>query len=159
MPVRVGIGYDVHPFGATRPLVLGGVTIPHASGLRGHSDGDAVVHAVIDALLGAAAMGDIGRLFPDSDDRWADVDSLNLLAVVMDRLTRAGYRVGNVDATVVTEAPRLAPHVDRIRERMAQALGIDIGAVSIKAKTNEQMDAVGAGEGLKVVAVAALEGP
>lgn len=159
MTVRFGIGYDVHAFGATRPLILGGVTIPHSSGLQGHSDGDAVVHAVIDALLGAAAMGDIGRLFPDSDDRWAGVDSLNMLAVVVDRLAGAGYRVGNVDATVVTETPKLTPHVDRIRERMARALGIAVGAVSIKAKTNEQMDAVGAGKGLKVFAVAALEGP
>lgn len=156
MPARFGIGYDAHSFGAERPLVLGGVEIPHDSGLVGHSDGDAVAHAVIDALLGAAAMGDIGRLFPDTDPRWRNADSLALLEEVRGRLWAARLAVGNVDVTVITERPKLAPYVDRMRERLAAVLGVPIGAVSIKAKTNEGMDAVGAGRGLQVFAVAAI---
>lgn len=157
MSVRFGIGYDAHTFGADRPFVLGGVDIPHDTGLRGHSDGDAVAHAIIDALLGAAAMGDIGRLFPDTDARWKDADSMELLAHVKHRLIGERYSVGNVDVTVITELPRLAPHIDRMRARMAQALGIEVAAISIKAKTNEGMDAVGEGRGLQVFAVASLE--
>jgi 2-C-methyl-D-erythritol 2,4-cyclodiphosphate synthase len=157
MSVRFGIGYDAHTFGADRPLVLGGVEVPHDSGLHGHSDGDAIAHAVIDALLGAAAMGDIGRLFPDTDPRWKDADSMSLLVEVKRLLAEGRFRVGNVDATVITEAPRLAPHIDRIRARMARALGLEIAAVSVKAKTNEGMDAVGEGRGLQVFAVASLE--
>lgn len=157
MSVRFGIGYDAHLFGADRPLVLGGVEIPHDTGLRGHSDGDAIAHAVIDALLGAAAMGDIGRLFPDTDARWKDADSMKLLADVKHRLMGARYLVGNVDVTVITEVPRLAPHIDRIRARVAQVLGVEVAAVSVKAKTNEGMDAVGEGRGLQVLAVASLE--
>jgi 2-C-methyl-D-erythritol 2,4-cyclodiphosphate synthase len=156
VPARFGIGYDAHSFGAERPLVLGGVEIPHDSGLVGHSDGDAVAHAVIDALLGAAAMGDIGRLFPDTDPRWRNADSLALLEEVRGRLWAARLAVGNVDVTVITERPKLAPYVDRMRERLAAVLGVPIGAVSIKAKTNEGMDAVGAGRGLQVFAVAAI---
>ena len=156
MPARFGIGYDAHSFGAERPLVLGGVEIPHDSGLVGHSDGDAVAHAVIDALLGAAAMGDIGRLFPDTDPRWRNADSLALLEEVRGRLWAARLAVGNVDVTVITERPKLAPYVDRMRKRLAAVLGVPIGAVSIKAKTNEGMDAVGAGRGLQVFAVAAI---
>lgn len=157
MSVRFGIGYDAHLFGADRPLVLGGVEIPHDTGLRGHSDGDAIAHAVIDALLGAAAMGDIGRVFPDTDARWKDADSMKLLADVKHRLMGARYLVGNVDVTVITEVPRLAPHIDRIRARLAQVLGVEVAAVSVKAKTNEGMDAVGEGRGLQVLAVASLE--
>ena len=156
MPPRFGIGYDAHTFGADRPLVLAGVTIPHDSGLVGHSDGDAVAHAVMDALLGGAALGDIGRLFPDTDPRWRDADSLAMLDEVRGRLWAARLAVSNVDVTVITERPKLAPHVDRMRERLAAVLGVPIGAVSIKAKTNEGMDAVGAGRGLQVFAVAAL---
>ncbi len=156
MPPRFGIGYDAHAFGADRPLVLAGVAIPHDSGLVGHSDGDAVAHAVTDALLGAAAMGDIGRLFPDTDPRWQNADSLALLDEVRGRLSTARLAVGNVDVTVITERPRLAPYVDRMRERLAAVLGVPLGAVSIKAKTNEGMDAVGAGRGLQVFAVAAI---
>jgi 2-C-methyl-D-erythritol 2,4-cyclodiphosphate synthase len=158
MRQRFGIGYDSHTFGAKRPLVLGGVTIEHTSGLKGHSDGDAVAHAVIDALLGAAAMGDIGRLFPDTDERWQDADSLMLLAEVKRRIVAANYTVVNVDVTVITEVPRLAPHIDQMRENLAVALGVGTGAVSVKAKTNEKMDAVGKGKGLQVFAVASLGG-
>lgn len=153
---RIGFGYDSHTFGAQRPLVLAGVTIEHESGLEGHSDGDAVAHAVIDALLGAAAMGDIGRLFPDTDDRFAGADSIELLEEVRRRLRAAGYQVVNIDVTVVTQRPRLAPHVDEMRERLADAVGVSAGAVSVKAKTNEGMDAVGEGRGLVVHAVASI---
>lgn len=158
MRQRFGIGYDSHRFGAQRPLVLGGVTIEHESGLMGHSDGDAVAHAVIDALLGAAAMGDIGRLFPDHDERWNNADSMQLLREVKRRLAAASYSVVNVDVTVVTEKPKLAPHIPAMRENLARALGVPVHAVSVKAKTNEQMDAVGQGQGLKVFAVASLGG-
>jgi 2-C-methyl-D-erythritol 2,4-cyclodiphosphate synthase len=158
MRQRFGIGYDSHTFGAQRPLKLGGVVIEHSSGLKGHSDGDAVAHAVIDALLGAAAMGDIGRLFPDSDERWKDADSLKLLAEVKRRLVAASYILMNVDVTVITEVPRLAPHVDEMRRNLAGVMGLPVGAVSVKAKTNEQMDSVGKGKGLQVFAVASIGG-
>lgn len=158
MRTRIGIGYDSHRFGASRRLVLAGVEIPHTSGLSGHSDGDAVVHAVMDALLGAAALGDIGAMFPDSDPRYHDADSMDLLAQVRRRVEAAGYTVGNVDVTVVTEAPKLAPHVTAMRESLGRVLGVPVTAVSIKAKTNEGMDAVGAGQGLQAFAVAALAG-
>jgi len=158
MRQRFGIGYDSHTFGARRPLVLGGVTIEHTSGLQGHSDGDAVAHAVIDAVLGAAAMGDIGRLFPDTDERWKDANSLALLAEVKRRIVAASYSVVNVDVTVITEAPKLAPHIEHMRENLALALGVGVGAVSVKAKTNEKMDSVGKGKGLQVFAVASLGG-
>lgn len=158
MRQRFGIGYDSHRFGAKRPLVLAGVTIEHPSGLAGHSDGDAVAHAVIDALLGAAAMGDIGRLFPDTDERWKDVDSLQLLAEVKRRIVAASYFIVNVDVTVITEQPKLAPHIDAMRANLARAVGLPVSAVSVKAKTNEGMDAVGQGKGLNVFAVASLGG-
>jgi len=156
--VRFGLGYDSHAFGAKRPLVLGGVKIKHTSGLKGHSDGDAVAHAVMDALLGAAAMGDVGRLFPDTDPRWKGADSLQLLADVRRRVVAAGYSIVNVDVTVITEQPKLAPHADAMRERLAAVLGVAPGAVSVKAKTNEGLDDIGKGKGLQVFAVAALAG-
>lgn len=158
MRQRLGLGYDTHTFGADRPLKLGGVTIKHQSGLTGHSDGDAVAHAIIDALLGAAAMGDIGQLFPDTDPAWKDVDSMSMLAEVRRRLVAASYYVFNVDVTVVTEKPRLAPHVAAMRQNLAGVLGISLEAVSVKAKTNEQMDAVGEGRGLMAFAVASIGG-
>ncbi len=157
MKPRVGLGYDSHRFGADRPLVLAGVRVPHPTGLEGHSDGDAVAHAVADALLGAGAMGDLGRLFPDTDPRWQDADSMQLLAEVKRRISAAGYRIVNLDVTVVTEAPKLAPHTEAMRSSLAQVLALPPSAVSIKAKTNEGMDAVGAGQGLQVFAIAALE--
>lgn len=158
MRQRLGLGYDSHAFGGRRPLVLGGVTIPHDSGLVGHSDGDAVAHAVSDALLGAAAMGDIGRLFPDTDDRWKDANSMQMLAEVRRRIVAASYVIINVDVTVVTEAPKIAPHAESMRANLAGVLGLPDGAVSVKAKTNEKMDDVGAGKGLQVFAIASLGG-
>lgn len=158
MRQRFGIGFDSHTFGAKRPLILAGVTIDHPSGLVAHSDGDAVCHAVTDALLGAAAMGDIGRLFPDTDPRWKDADSLKLLAEVKRRLVAASYTLVNVDVTVITEAPKLAPHVEDMRANLAGVLGLPVSAVSVKAKTNEGMDTIGQGKGLQVFAVASIGG-
>ena len=153
---RIGFGYDSHTFGADRPLRLAGVVVPHDSGLTGHSDGDALAHAVTDAILGAAALGDIGRLFPDTDPRWRGADSMAMLATAYARVVEAGYHLINVDATVVTQQPKLAPHVPAMREHLAAALGVSPGAISVKGKTNEGMDAVGRGEGLQVFAVALL---
>lgn len=158
MRQRFGIGFDSHVFVQNRPLILGGVTIEHSKGLKGHSDGDAVAHAVIDALLGAAAMGDIGRLFPDTDERWKGADSMQLLREVKRRILAASYTIVNVDATVVTEEPKLAPHIDEMRDNLSRALGLPVTAVSVKAKTNEKMDSVGRGKGLQVFAVASLGG-
>ena len=158
MRQRFGIGYDSHIFVEKRRLVLGGVTIDFAKGLKGHSDGDAVAHAVIDSLLGAAAMGDIGHLFPDTDDRWKGADSMLLMAEVKRRIVAAGYTIVNVDVTVIVERPKLAPYLDAMRENVAQVLALPVSAVSIKAKTNEKMDSVGRGKGLQVFAVASLGG-
>lgn len=148
--MRVGFGYDSHRFEDGRSLVLGGVLVPGAPGLKGHSDADALVHALIDALLGAAALGDIGSHFPDSDPQWKGVDSMELLASVVEEVRAAGFSVVNVDATVICERPRLRPHVDAIRMRLAGALGCLVDAVSVKGKTNEGMDDVGAGAGVEV---------
>jgi 2-C-methyl-D-erythritol 2,4-cyclodiphosphate synthase len=157
MTPRVGLGFDSHIFGADRPLRLAGVVIPHETGLAAHSDGDAVAHAVTDALLGAAALGDIGQMFPDTDPAWRGADSMRLLADARERVVRAGFALVNVDVTVILERPKLAPHVPAMRERLAAALGLPVSAVSVKAKTNEGMDAVGRGEGIQVFAVAAVE--
>jgi 2-C-methyl-D-erythritol 2,4-cyclodiphosphate synthase len=158
MRQRFGIGYDSHVFVERRPFILGGVTIDYSKGLQGHSDGDAVAHAVIDALLGAAAMGDIGQLFPDTDERWKDADSLQLLREVRRRIVAASYSIVNVDATVITERPKLAPYIAEMRENVARAIGVPTQAVSIKAKTNEKMDSVGRGKALQVFAIASLGG-
>ena len=152
--MRVGFGYDVHRYAPGRRLVLGGVDIPAPVGLLGHSDADVLTHALMDALLGAAALGDIGHHFPPSAARWQDADSLDLLRQVVGLLTAAGWRVGNVDATVVMEAPRLAPHVPAMRARLAAALGVDVSAVSVKATTNEGLGFVGRAEGAAAYAVA-----
>ncbi len=154
--MRIGIGYDSHRFAPDRRLVLGGVEVPHALGLAGHSDADAVAHAVTDALLGAAALGDIGTHFPPSDERWRGANSLELLRRAVALVAAEGWRVANVDVTVVCEAPRLGAHVPAMRERLAAALGMGGGAVSIKAKSNEGMGWIGRGEGLAAVAVALL---
>lgn len=154
--VRVGFGYDSHRFEAGRPLMLGGVPIPDAPGLKGHSDADVLLHAVIDALLGAAARGDIGSHFPDTDPQWKGADSAQLLASVVAEVHAAGYTVGNIDATVICERPKLRPHVETIRARLAALLQIDVGCVSVKGKTNEKMDDVGAGVGIEVHCVALL---
>ena len=155
--MRIGYGYDSHRFEEGRRLVLGGVEFPDETGLAGHSDADVLVHAVIDALLGAAALGDIGSHFPDTDAKWKDADSAKLLAAVVAEIAAAGYRVGNVDATVVCERPKLRPKVDEIRSRLARLLDIPTSQLSIKGKTNEKMDDIGAGLGIEVHAVVLLE--
>jgi len=154
--MRVGFGYDVHALAEGRELILGGVRIPHEVGLEGHSDADVLLHALADALLGAAALGDIGAHFPDTDPAWEGADSLALLRSVAERVAAAGYAVGNVDATVVLERPKLRPHIDDMRENVADALSIDPGAVSIKATTNEQLGFLGAEEGAAAYAVCLL---
>ena len=155
--MRIGYGYDSHRFAAGRRLVLGGVEFPGETGLKGHSDADVLVHAIVDALLGAAALGDIGSHFPDTDPKWKDADSIGLLAAVAKEIRAAGHRIGNVDATVVCERPKIGPCVGLIRERLAEAMGVGKGRVSVKGKTNEKMDDVGAGVGIEVHAVALLE--
>jgi 2-C-methyl-D-erythritol 2,4-cyclodiphosphate synthase len=155
--MRIGIGYDVHPFERGRPLVLGGVQIEYGSGLAGHSDGDALAHAVIDALLGAAGLGDIGHHFPSTDERYLGADSLGLLREALARVTDAGYRVANVDATVVAERPALAPHFEAMRAALAQALGIPPGAVNVKATTTDGLGSLGRGEGVAALAVVLLD--
>lgn len=158
MRQRIGLGYDSHVLVEDRPFILGGVRIDAPKGLKGHSDADAVAHAVIDALLGAAAMGDIGTLFPDTDPRWKDADSIRLLHEVRRRVTAAGYEIVNVDTTVILEHPKLAPYIADMRQNLAAALGVPVSAVSVKAKTNEKMDAVGRGKGIQVFAIASLGG-
>lgn len=155
--MRVGFGYDSHRFQEGRRLVLGGVEFPGETGLAGHSDADVLIHAIIDALLGAAALGDIGSHFPDTDPRWKDADSAELLDDVVREVRSAGWSVSNVDATVICERPRMRPCVDLMRERIASVMGVGKGRVSIKGKTNEKMDDVGAGVGIEVHAVALLE--
>ena len=154
--MRVGTGYDSHRFDPERKLMLGGVEIPGVPGLTGHSDGDAVAHAVTDALLGAAAEGDIGSHFPPGDPRWRDADSMDLLGRVVALLGQRGLRTINVDVTVICEAPRIGPHAAGMRARIADVLGIGPDAVSIKGKTNEGMGWIGAGEGIAVHAVALI---
>lgn len=154
---RIGIGYDSHRFAAGRPLILGGQRIPHHAGLDGHSDADAVAHAVTDAILGAAAAGDIGALFPDTDPRWKDADSMDLLRQARTVVEARGYRIAQADVTVIAEAPRLAAHIPAIAGALADALGVTPADVGVKAKTNERMGFIGRGEGLAVIAVATLE--
>ncbi len=156
--MRIGFGYDSHRFEEGRPLVLGGVRFPDACGLKGHSDADVVIHALIDALLGAAARGDIGSHFPDTDERWRGAVSTDLLASVVREIRAAGYLIGNVDVTVICETPRLRPKIDEMRQSLAAVLGIDVSCVSVKGKTNEQMDDVGARLGIEAHAVCLLEG-
>jgi len=151
--MRVGQGYDLHRLVAGRPLILGGVTIPHDTGLAGHSDADVLAHAVTDAVLGAAALGNIGQLFPDTDPAFQDADSLVLLREVVRRLHEAGWHVVNVDSTVVAERPKLNPHILDMRAALAAALGVDAAAVSVKAKTNEGVGPEGRGEAMSAQAV------
>ena len=153
---RVGTGYDVHRLVPGRRLLLGGVEIPHALGLDGHSDADVALHALCDALLGAAALGDIGHNFPPSDERWRGADSLDLLRRVVGLVAERGYRVGNVDVTVVAEQPKIAPHADKMRQRIADALGVGTDDVSIKATTNEHLGFVGREEGIAAIATAII---
>ena len=154
---RIGTGYDLHVFAEGRPLILGGVRIPHDRGLQGHSDADAVCHAVTDAILGAANLGDIGRLFPDTDPRYEDADSLGLLADAAARVAGAGWEVVNVDVVVIAERPKIGPHAPAMQRTLAATLGVDPGAIAVKGKTNEGVDAMGRGEALAVHAVALIQ--
>jgi 2-C-methyl-D-erythritol 2,4-cyclodiphosphate synthase len=159
MSTLVGIGYDSHRLADGRRLVIGGVKIPHDRGLDGHSDADVLTHAVIDALLGAAGLGDIGEHFPDSDERWRDADSMELLAQVLATLAEQGMRVVNVDCTIVMEAPKLGSHRSAIRASLAAALGLDSSRVNVKASTGERIGFVGRGEGVAALAVAGVQAP
>ena len=156
MNTRVGIGYDSHRFAAGRPLRIAGVTVPHTHGLVGHSDGDVALHALIDALLGAAALGDIGKHFPDDDPQWRGVDSARLLKKIVETLQAAGWAVAQVDITVLAERPKIAHMIGPMRAATAKALGVAEDAVSIKAKTNEGMGWLGRGEGIAALAVATI---
>ncbi len=155
--LRVGHGYDVHRLVEGRALILGGVTVPFDRGLLGHSDADVLTHAVMDALLGAAALGDIGKLFPDSDAAYAGADSIALLERVTALLREHGWQVGNVDATVVAQTPKLAPYIPEMRRRLAEAMGLDMDCVSVKATTEEKLGFTGSGEGMAAHAVALIE--
>ena len=155
--LRVGHGYDVPRLVEGRALILGGVTVPFDRGLLGHSDADVLTHAVMDALLGAAALGDIGKLFPDSDAAYAGADSIALLERVTALLREHGWQVGNVDATVVAQAPKLAPYIPEMRRRLAEAMGLDVDCVSVKATTEEHLGFTGSGEGMAAHAVALVE--
>lgn len=155
--MRIGHGYDVHRLVEGRSLVLGGVRIPFEKGLDGHSDADVLTHAVMDALLGAAAMGDIGKLFPDTDDRYLGADSIALLREVNRRLTEASYRLGNLDVTVIAQRPKLAPYINQMRQTLAAALRTELQNVSVKATTEEHLGFTGSGEGIAAHAVCLLE--
>ena len=154
---RFGMGYDVHRLVEGRKLILGGVEIPWEKGLLGHSDADVLLHAVADALLGAAALGDIGRHFPDTDEKFAGADSMKLLTEVVRLVGEKGYRVGNVDATIVAQAPKLAPHIEKMAENIARVLGVERDCVNVKATTEERLGFTGSGEGMSAYAVAGIE--
>lgn len=156
LPFRVGQGYDVHALAPGRKLVLGGVEIAHRTGLLGHSDADVLLHAITDAILGGAGLGDIGRMFPDSDAQWEGADSRRLLRGAMAAVAEAGWQVGNIDATIIAQAPRIAPHVAAMRTNIAADLGVAPDAVNIKGKTTERLGFTGRGEGIAAEAVALL---
>ena len=155
--MRIGHGYDVHRLVEGRALILGGVRIPFEKGLDGHSDADVLTHAVMDALLGAAAMGDIGKLFPDTDDRYLGADSIGLLKTVRTVLEEHGWKLSNLDATVIAQRPKLAPYIDTMRKQIADALETDVGSVSVKATTEEHLGFTGSGEGIAAHAVCLIE--
>ena len=155
--MRIGHGYDVHRLVAGRKLILGGVEVPFEKGLDGHSDADVLVHAVMDALLGAAALGDIGKLFPDNDDAYLGADSMELLKKVRDVLRVHGWRLGNLDATVIAQRPKLAPYIDTMRSNIADALETDVSNISVKATTEERLGFTGSGEGIAAHAVCLIE--
>ncbi len=159
MALRIGEGWDTHQLVAGRPLVLGGVTIPHSHGLLGHSDADALLHAITDALLGAAGLGDIGSHFPDTDPQFKGADSVRLLQAAAQRVREAGYVLVNVDSTIVAQAPRMAPHIGAMRERIAATLGLAADAVNVKAKTAERMGPVGEGRAIEARAVCLIYKP
>jgi 2-C-methyl-D-erythritol 2,4-cyclodiphosphate synthase len=154
--IRIGQGFDVHALVEGRPLIIGGVTIPYPRGLLGHSDADVLLHAITDALLGAAALGDIGRHFPDTDAQWKGADSRVLLRATVELIADAGWRIGNVDCTIVAEAPKIAPHAAAMCANIAADLGIEIGQVNIKGKTTEKLGFTGRGEGIAAQAVAMI---
>ncbi len=156
--MRIGQGYDVHRLVEGRKLILGGAEIEYDKGLLGHSDADVLVHAIMDALLGAAALGDIGKLFPDSDPAYEGADSLALLREVGKRLRAEGFEIGNLDSTVIAQAPKLAPHIQRMRANIAAALDVDVARVSVKATTEERLGFTGSGQGIAAQAVALIEG-
>jgi 2-C-methyl-D-erythritol 2,4-cyclodiphosphate synthase len=155
--MRIGQGLDVHAFAAGRKLVIGGVEIPHHKGLAGHSDADVLLHAICDALLGAAALGDIGRHYPDNDPKYSDIDSRQLLRDVAAKVKAQGCKIVNVDATIIAETPRMAPHVARMIGNIATDLGVAPAAINIKATTTEQLGFIGRGEGIAAMAVALIE--
>ena len=155
--MRVGQGYDVHKLVSGRKLIIGGVDIPYSLGLLGHSDADVLLHAISDALLGAAALGDIGKHFPDTDEKYRGADSLVLLKNVGDLLKENGYRILNVDSTVIAQVPKLAPHIEMMRENIASALGIDVGAVNVKATTEEKLGFTGTREGIAAQAICLID--
>jgi 2-C-methyl-D-erythritol 2,4-cyclodiphosphate synthase len=154
---RIGYGYDVHPLGADRRLILGGIEVPHTKGLLGHSDSDVLVHAVCDALLGAMGEGDLGRHYPSSDPQYKGISSLKLLEDVMAKLKAKGYRVGNIDTVIVAQAPRLGPHLPAMQKKIAETAGIDPDLVNVKVKSGEGLDAVGREEGMIAYAVCLIE--
>lgn len=154
--MRIGIGYDVHKLVEDRPLILGGVKIAHQYGLLGHSDADVLTHAVMDALLGAGALGDIGKHFPDTDQTYAGISSIALLKEVAVILSDHGYKVGNIDATIIAQAPKLAPHIPQMREQLARALNIETDRISVKATTTEKLGFAGRGEGIAAEAAALI---
>lgn len=156
--MRIGEGYDVHRLAADRRLILGGVDIPYEKGLDGHSDADVLAHAIADALLGAAALGDIGKLFPDNDPKYLGADSLVLLSEVVKNVGERGYSIVNVDSTVIAQAPKLAPYIDRMRANLAASMGIPVDLVSVKATTEEHLGFTGRGEGIAAKAVCLIEG-
>jgi len=154
--MRIGEGWDVHALVEGRPLILGGVVVPHTQGLLGHSDADALAHAITDALFGAAALGDIGRHFPDTDEQFKGADSISLLAEAARRVRAAGFEIGNVDSTIVAQAPKMAPHIPAMRARLANALGLPLEQVNVKAKTAEKMGPVGEGRAIEARAICLL---
>ena len=155
--MRVGMGYDVHRLVPDRKLILGGVEIDYELGLLGHSDADCLTHAIMDSLLGAAAMGDIGKHFPDSDEKYAGADSMVLMGVVRDMITEAGYRIGNVDATIIAQKPKMAPHIPMMREKIAEVLGVEISRINVKATTEEGLGFTGEGLGIACQSISLLE--
>ena len=155
--MRIGHGYDVHRLVEGRRCIIGGVDIPHEKGLLGHSDADVLLHAIMDAVLGAMAAGDIGKLFPDSDAAYKGADSLVLTRRVAEVMAQRGYRLGNIDATVIAQAPKLAPHIPAMRERIAEAFGVEVDQISVKATTEERLGFTGSGEGIAAHAVCLLE--
>lgn len=155
--MRIGHGYDVHKLVEGRRLIIGGVDIPHSLGLLGHSDADVLLHAIADALLGACAMGDIGGMFPDTDPKWKGADSLMLLKAVADRLADNGFEIGNIDSTIIAQQPKMKPHIDKMRENIANACGIDISCVSVKATTEEKLGFTGRQEGISAHAICLIK--